>query len=212
MISHTNLALALDAGASMHPDRQVDTIVRFHDPARLQELERCIFSLLGQAWRPIHIHLVMQRFSHAAEQATRQRLSRLQKFPNAPRISFLNYQGQGLSDARSALMNFGLNNCDGRYLGFLDYDDVLYPEAYELLIERVEKTGCSIAFATVRAMRVELYERFIYLEKDVSEDRFIGSSLVDLFKNNFAPIHSYIIDRSRVSPDVLYFDETEPPR
>jgi Glycosyl transferase family 2 len=186
---------------------QLDVIVRFHDIRRLSELERCVFSLVGQAYRPLHIILALQRFSADSLRATRTVIAPLLEVENAPQLSLLNWEGAQPVDARALLLTLGLKNATGHYVAFLDYDDVLYPEAYKLLVERLKESGAAIAFATVRVMRVEPYEQFLYVADEFVPPPFSGSNVVDLFKQNFCPIHSYVIDRSQIPADVL-FDET----
>lgn len=189
----------------MNVDRQVDVIVRFHDVHRLAELERCVFSLVGQNHRPLHIILVLQRFSDDDVQATRSALAPLLQIENAPELSIENWQEPQPVDARSVLLNVGLGLARGRYVAFLDYDDVVYPEAYELMTARLRESDAAIAFAAVRAMILEPYDQFLLTLRE-HVPPFSGSNLLDLFRSNFCPVHSYLIDRLQVPSDILFFD------
>jgi len=184
---------------------QVDCIVRFHDIRRLTELERCVFSLVGQHYRPLHIILVLQRFSPAEVEATRGALAPLFLLPSAPKLSVHNWNEDGIADARTHLLNRGVELADGRYLAFLDYDDVLFPEAYATLVTRLREQEAAIAFASVKVMRIEPYDHFFYTIGP-GVPSFNGKDLMDLFRSNFCPIHSYLIDRGQVSSEILVFD------
>ncbi|MFD2273631.1 glycosyltransferase [Undibacterium arcticum] len=184
---------------------QVDCIVRFHDAKRLYELERCIFSLVGQKHRPLHIIIAVQRFTDAQIADTRAALVPLLSLPNPPAVTIRNWESASPNDARTELLNMGLAAATGQYVSFLDYDDVLYPEAYVILIERLKVSGNAIAFATVRVVNAEVFPEFIHVAGQKGE-HFVGEDLRDLFRGNFCPIHSYLIDRSIVSPDILSFD------
>lgn len=190
----------------MNNNYSVDCIVRFHDSSRLVELERCIFSLVTQTYRPLTVILVLQRF-------TPQEIGAVQKlvepmFDGDENMSFeiCNFEHPQPVDARTHLLNLGLTRHTGRYVSFLDYDDVLYPEAYSLLTKQLDESDTAICFAGVEMMQVRVYEKFIFTEATVSDPPFEGSTLSDLFKNNFCPLHSYLVDASRISPDYLYFD------
>ncbi len=185
----------------------LDTIVRFHDLRRLKELDRCVFSLICQSYRPLNIILAVQRFSQADIDAVRSALSPHVEGEVGVTLEIVNFDKEKPEDARSALLNTGLHAAGGRYLGFLDYDDVLYPEAYELLTSRLQTSGAAIAFASVRVMQLNVYYYFLYGVEELSPF-YRGSGLSDLYKSNFCPLHSYLIDRSRADSDTLQFDET----
>ncbi len=183
----------------------VNTIVRLHDATRLSELRRCVFSLVGQTYRPINVILTLQRFTATDVTAVETAIKPLIKDDDGITLSILNYEEPEPADARANLLNLGIQHADGGYLAFLDYDDVLYPEAYQLLAARLKKTGAAIAFADVRVMRLNVYDQFLYAERKVTPP-FGGSDLVDLFRGNFCPLHSYLIDHGQVSADTLQFD------
>jgi Glycosyl transferase family 2 len=186
---------------------QIDTIVRFHDDRRIAELKRCVFSLAGQTYRPLRIVLVLQRFDADRIEAVEKALGPLLEGRDAPQLPIVNMTDPDPADARSVLLNLGIANATGKYLAFLDYDDVLYPEAYEMMIGRLKDTGAAIAFAKVRVMRVDVYDEFFYAKERVIPS-FSGSDLLDLFHNNYCPLHSYVIDRSQVPAEMLNFVTT----
>jgi glycosyl transferase family 2 len=188
-------------------DERVDCIVRFHDVRRLRELDRCMFSLVGQTHRPLHVLLALQRFTVRDAAAVRAAVEPLLGLPGAPTLQVLDWDGPAPVDGRAALLNLGLAAARGRYVGFLDYDDVLYPEAYEILVGQLRATGAAIAFATVRVVSAAVYPEFIQVAHLV-DPPFRGSTLRDLLRNNFCPIHSFLIDRRQVPGHLLACDKT----
>ncbi len=186
---------------------QIDTVVRFHDIRRLAELKRCVFSLAGQTYKAVRIVLALQRFNGEQIEAVEQALRPFLQGRDAPELAIVNLTNPEPADARSVLLNLGIENATGKYLAFLDYDDVLYPEAYEMMISRLKDTGAAIAFAKVRVMRIDVYDEFFYTKERVVTP-YSGSDLLDLFHNNYCPLHSYVIDRSQVPADMLRFVTT----
>lgn len=186
-------------------DKQIDCIVRFHDAKRLYELNRCIFSLVGQTHRPLNIILAVQRFSEAEIAATLAALEPLLRLPNAPTLIIKKWDSPTPTDARTELLNMGLRSATGQYVAFLDYDDALYPEAYAVLVDRLNTSRSAIAFASVRVVNADVHQQFIRIARQINT-HFTGVNLKDLFRSNFCPIHSFLIDRAIVSPDILSFD------
>jgi hypothetical protein len=184
----------------------IDVIVRFHDVGKLSELDRCVFSLLGQRYRPLHIYLVTQRFTAEAILQTRSALEPLLAIEDAPALTLINWTNAVPADARSMLINLALDAVQGRYLAFLDYDDVLYPDAYELLISRLSGSGAAIAFGGISVKVANRFADFLYVKS--KQLPFSGNGLADLFRRNFCPIHSFVIDRSRIQRQFLSFDPT----
>ncbi|MBX7198839.1 MAG: glycosyltransferase family 2 protein [Rhodospirillaceae bacterium] len=183
---------------------QIDVVVRIHAVDRMAELNRCVFSLVSQTYRPLRIIVVTQRFSAEALAATKAALSPLLTGEEGVALDIINWAEAEPADARSVLLNLGVQNAQGRYLAYLDYDDALYPDAYELLIGKLRETGAAIAFASVRIMRLHVHGHFFYTAERLAS--FKGNTLIDLFRSNFCPIHSYVIDRSQVAPEALTFN------
>ncbi len=184
----------------------VDVIVRFHDLTRVRELQRAVFSLIGQELRPLRILLSLQRFSDEEQWAVREALAALLALPDAPEIAILRYDLPEPLDARSALINLGFAHATGRYVAILDYDDVIYPEAYRLLTKRLQISDAGIAFGGIGVKRVEVYDDFLCPTAQIN--LFQGNTLSDLFRSNFCPIHSFVVDRTRVPAEDLRFEPT----
>jgi hypothetical protein len=102
-----------------------------------------------------------------------------------------------------------LQRAKGKYLGFLDDDDVFYPEHIEVLINNLEKNNksllaYSISFETpimVKSINPYVYEELSY---DVVYRQAFNRLL--LFYNNYIPIQNILFDRS-LYEDMGGFDE-----
>ncbi len=182
----------------------IDVIVRFHDMNKLRKLDRAVFSLVMQSYRPLHIHLTTQRFAPTETAAVQAALEPILSMDSAPSLSVHNWSNMEPADARSALANLGFAAASQRYLAFLDYDDVVYPEAYELLISQLQASGDAIAFGRICVKETEVFSRFDHSRG--KQFPFKGESVVDLFKENFCPIHSFVLDRTRLPVQLCFFE------
>jgi hypothetical protein len=187
-----------------HALEGVDVIIRFHDMSRLWELERAAFSLAAQEHGPVRLLVACQRLSEAARQALAETIGAVIAWSPDTSLAVLNYALDEPKDARSVLANLGFANLSGRYVGLLDYDDALYPEAYRLLVGALKSSGAAIAFARTPVAYADMHAGF--LQTRVIDHPFAGAGLRDLLRGNFCPIHSYLLDRERVPRDLLRFE------
>ncbi len=146
--------------------KTVSVIVRFHDRGKIAFLDQALFSLATQHYP--HVQLIV-----AVQNGDGQLLKRIEtiigKQPfvigrnilcvpegvnnlttrgsasDAPSHLVLSVDVSEGLDGRSFLLNEGLKAAEGRYLAFLDYDDVVYPHAYEVLISRLNESGKAVA-------------------------------------------------------------------
>lgn len=190
----------------MEPANSLHVIVRFHDSRRIRELDRALFSLAHQNYRPITVHIVTQRFSQDELRAVENCFAKYSSLPDPATFVISNFDSPDPLDGRSALINIGLRASDkGRFFAFLDYDDVIYPEAYQLLIGNLLSGGSAIAFGGIACKSCHVSESAIVVA--ARERRFKGDCLLDLFHDNFCPIHSFVVDRSKASEADLFFNE-----
>jgi hypothetical protein len=182
----------------------LDVVVRFHDLERVLELSRCIFSLACQSYAPISIILCVQRFSSDQISALRTSLELIARFNSGLRLKISNFDDTGIADARSHLLNLGINDAKSRYLAFLDYDDVIFPNGYESLIGELTTSDAAIAFGGIVLKRVSVTPHCMIAVR--KERAFQGAGLVQLFNDNFCPIHSFVIDRHKIDVADLHFE------
>jgi hypothetical protein len=109
--------------------------------------------------------------------------------------------GQALD--RSAAANAGLEAARGRYLGFLDDDDLLFPEHVSVLIDALQRqTGAQVAYSGVRMIAYRddgsscfeaLFNRPFHLPS--------------LRAQNYIPMHAVLFDRALLETGCR-FDES----
>jgi len=194
---------------------QMSVVVRFHDPQRLNQLDEALFSLSFQNYTPIQVVVVVQNGNPSLIQAIEELISK-QPFQvsTEPLHKVLSVEVPPSQDGRSILLNQGIHAANGQYLGFLDYDDTVYPVSYSLLISRIKNSGFPIAVGGCRIafqrLVTDLKGNSYYFTKSkrpyLSPGEVLNKSKLDLFLNNFIPIHSYVLDRKQIDPTMIKFN------
>lgn len=185
---------------------RLSVVMRFHQEARLPFLDDAVFSLAIQDWHDLEVIVVLQSGTEKLRNAV-ETIINGQPWPDAPRYKIINVPVAEGVDGRSALLNQGIQHATGRYLAFLDDDDFVYQHGYATLIDELVNGGRAIAVGGCRRAKIEYESEHWFVR---SKDSFFawGRSRLDLIRENFVPIHSYVIDRSRLGDFDLYFDET----
>ena len=119
-------------------DKLVSVIVPVYRAEKY--LERCILSIVGQTFRNIEIILVDDGSTDSSGSICDEYAAR------DNRIRVIHKSNGGLSDARNA----GLEICRGEYIGFVDSDDYIELDMYEVLykfaiVHRLDVCMCSSA-------------------------------------------------------------------
>lgn len=98
-------------------------------------LEKCVMSIINQTYKDLEIILV----DDGSTDGTGDLVDELGK--RDERIRVFHKENGGSSSAR----NLGIGNATGDFLGFVDSDDYIEPDMYELLAEAVIRTGSKMA-------------------------------------------------------------------
>jgi glycosyltransferase involved in cell wall biosynthesis len=183
----------------------ISSILRFHDPKRLPLLDEALHSLAQQDWAEVEVIVVLQNETEEMKNAVLDMLRR-QPFPPSFRFQVFSVAVAEGVDGRSALLNHGLARATGRYVAFLDDDDIIYPTAYRMLIERLRASGCAIAVGGCQRIQIAR-QRGREVAVQMSVPFAVQLTRFDLFRRNFIPINSFVLDRERIDSADLYFDE-----
>jgi glycosyltransferase involved in cell wall biosynthesis len=191
-------------------NKTLSVIIRCHKQERLPFLEEAIFSLSIQEWTDLEVVVVIQNGTNDFVRDV-QEIILHQPWQKEPKIKIHTIEFQPGTDGRSTLLNYGITHSTGRYLAFLDDDDVVYQHGYTTLIHKLmEERGAAIAVGGCRIAKTSQKSNHWYIS--TKETPFTaGRNRYDLFRDNFIPIHSYVIDREVVSASDLYFDDEMPP-
>lgn len=184
---------------------EVTTIIRFHKNADITLLNTALLSLMSQ------IDCVVRPII-AAQDLSVEQISLINKYVNQyawnnkikPVISLYNSDEKN-TDLRSRMLNLSFKSVKTRYVAFLDYDDFLYPSAYQWLLSRLTLTGKNVSFGNIFTAifdrsKLHVTERKKYYEYGSTYEKF-----VDL---NHAPLHSFMIDIDGIDlENIVYFDD-----
>jgi hypothetical protein len=187
----------------------ISVIIRSHKSARMSLLDEALFSLAVQDWPAIEPVIVLQNGTEDLKQTVTALVER-QPWRNGPFYQILLEPYPPGADGRSTMLTRGIQKARGRFLAFLDDDDCVYQHGYQLLIDRLMKTDCAIAVGGTRTATMT-FENGSWFFITKAAPFVWGNTKSDLLYDNFIPIHSYVIDRTRISTEDLYFNDELPP-
>ena len=79
-----------------------------------------------------------------------------------------------INGGASSARNVGLDNAQGKYIGFVDSDDWVVADMYEYLIARLESTKSDV----VRAKRIETNGNIYFVQGKITEKVFEGEDIL----------------------------------
>lgn len=192
----------------------LSVIVRMHEGASLCMLDEALFSLStahrglpNDARLALEVVVVAQSTFDPSAIASVRALLAKHSSSLTGHCSMIVLPNPRKLDLRSMALNAGVSNSHGRYIAFLDYDDVIYPEGYARLVGQLMLSGRVLAAGGVIRAEIEPAEDgFVIRQK--SPWLHLGSKQVDLLQSNFLPLHSFVIDRTRVRLPGAWFDDS----
>lgn len=149
------------------PDCDVEVIVPCYNVERY--VCQCLDSILSQHTDYSFFVTVV---NDGSTDSTR---SRIAKYEHLPNVRVIDQPNAGFSGARNA----GIRQAHGRYLMFVDSDDVLFPGAIDSLMRMAAKTGADMVDGG--------YRRFADREGDFSSFPFMSSVYDLLQRDNILP-------------------------
>lgn len=97
-------------------------------------LRKCLDSILGQTYRDLEILIIDDGSTDGSGEICDEYAGK------DDRIKVFHTENKGLSAAR----NLGLDNATGDWIGFVDSDDWIEPDMYEVLLRKAEETGADV--------------------------------------------------------------------
>lgn len=122
-------------------DTKISVIVPVYNVEKF--IDRCVESLVNQTFKDIEIILVDDGSTDGSPAICDEWAKK------DSRIKVIHKKNGGASDARNA----GLDLAKGRYVGFVDSDDFIEPDAYETLFEEAESKGYDVIYTGNKTYR-----------------------------------------------------------
>jgi len=183
----------------------VTTIVRFHKSGCLEEL-RCALSCMYVMQDCVVVPLIAAQ--DLDEQQTAALMCMLKEFDwwsgPGPRVDHY-VSPKGCGDLRSRMLNESLRKVSTRYAAFLDYDDLLFSDAYALLLQRMRMTGKAVTFGRVYWADYRANAQVLLKRRRTFE---YGSSYDEFVQHNHAPLHSFLLNVEKIDREkIIFFDD-----
>ncbi|HEV7458174.1 MAG TPA: glycoside hydrolase family 99-like domain-containing protein [Roseococcus sp.] len=184
---------------------RVSTVIRYHGRGDRRLLAKALLSLLAQAGCRVRPCIGVQDMPEAEREDFLRELDRL-PWAEACRPLVRFFHGTPEQpDRRSEMLNEMLRAAGPDYVGFLDYDDVLFPHAYASLLARLRLTGRNATFGRVYSTDVDGVGGLI-LRRDRVFDH--GRTHEDFLTTNLAPVHSFLLDMRQIDATAIeYFPD-----
>lgn len=175
-------------------------------------LNRCLDSVLNQSYKNLEILLINDGSTDSSEKIC------LEYAKNDKRIKYIKKENGGIASAR----NLGIEIATGKYIGFVDSDDVIDKNMYEILYKNLVNTGANLSICeVVRFSNIpnftEENESIIYskeeLLKIILEDEKICNYAVnklfnlELIRNIRFPIGKLLEDVGTIYKFILNSDK-----
>ena len=136
-------------------------------------LRQCIDSILNQTYRDLEILLIDDGSPDKCGEICEEYAK------TDSRIRVFRTENKGLSAAR----NLGLQEAKGDFIGFVDSDDWIEPDMYEILLRRIEETNSDIIESSVRYEYMKNHYDKIIQETVYDEIEAIRTSIYDPIRN-----------------------------
>lgn len=187
----------------------ISVIVRYHGAGNEMLLHEALFSLCLQLRVRVQPVIVLHNCRRSTEESIRATIEKLPAdWAKPDRYKIVNVHEKSVH--RGALLNKGVAEADERFLAFLDYDDVMYHDAYSYLIERLKKTKTALAAGGCKLSYSHKAKDGHYYPVAKMPHRNKKISILDFVYDNHLPIHSFVLDRTRIAARDLVFNTDIP--
>lgn len=131
-------------------------------------LKRCIDSIISQTYKNLEIILVDDGSPDNCGKICDEYAKK------DDRIKVIHQTNSGLSMARNA----GLDIAQGEFIGFVDSDDYIHPQMYEIFYRSITKNNADMVFSNYKQSEIDYFEH--NLIKEYNEKIYEKTDIVDM--------------------------------
>lgn len=154
---------------------------------RPEALKEAIASCLGQTYKNIEIIIVEDGENYSEDMIT-----------HAFKDERISYYATMEKVGRSKAGNIGMERAHGKYIGFLDDDDLYYADHVETLVKALEDSDNQVAYGIAEESQIIKLSRAPYKYEEKQRSVFYKQSFnrARLFYHNYIPIQCVLFERS----------------
>jgi len=183
----------------------VSTIIRYHRRGDRASLVNALLSLTAQSGCQVKPVLAIQDMSDEEIAVLEGELAKLPWNSGFEPVIRRYSSTEQSPDLRSLMLNDTLKAVGRGYAAFLDYDDLLFPKAYEVLLEQIKTSGKNATFARVYSTLVDGETGCIIRREKIYD---YGETYRDFVEHNHAPLHSFLLDLDKCDLEaVTYYED-----
>ena len=182
----------------------VTIIVRFHNEGSLTLLAEALTSVAAQEGTYATPLIALQRPTNATRDAVDALISQI-AWVEGVVPAICEFDGSG-DDLRSVMLNEALQRVNTHFVGFLDYDDLLFPHACRWRINRLKQTGKAVTFGRIFNTHSDLATRNTANRGRVYE---YNQTYDDFLKVNHCPLHGVLFNRHALRGQTVWYRPTQ---
>ncbi|HAE42511.1 MAG TPA: hypothetical protein DCG34_06260, partial [Clostridiales bacterium] len=208
-----SLKCCVDAGIFISPplalqkglgQEIVSTIVRFSQAGNINLLRNALYSLVAQVSCKVQPILAVQDLTDDMLSEIKTMLEKMPWNDGCSPIIREYHSTENNPDLRSLMLNDSLKAVKTQFAAFLDYDDIIFHDAYAWLLERLQKTGKNASFGLIYNVLFNLTGNRLIKRSVVYN---YGKDYENFLTRNHSPIHGIMLNLSKINLDEINYYE-----
>ena len=183
---------------------KITTIIRFHKGANFEELKNALYCLATMQDCLVTPYIAAQDLNDSQKIKLQELLISI-PFEDSITPTVKHYTSKdGNGDMRTIMLNESLKKVQTKFVAFLDYDDLLFTNAYSTLITRLMETSKAVTFGRVYSTTYNSTKKIITDRKKIFE---YGYTYQSFMHHNNLPLHSFVMDLTKLNlNEIIYHD------